>query len=266
MPAFEGLRQLRVCLQENPSSEIQAIVDIVSTVEADAATLDLDASLELHGLVPMDCLLNGDGFYRACIEAIVVTKQPIWAKQMLNGRKRFVSKLNDVDDISIFEAGGLLLDPPTADIVEWWDAISGKVRLAKDSAKISQARLAESLSMEYEAERLLKIGINATPEWTGFEDNFAGYDVLSYDVGEYSPKNKLIEVKSTTASPLRFFVTRNEWETALKYSDSYFFHVWDMDKEPAVLYEKTADDILPHIPSDNEKGKWALAEIPLGAT
>ena len=61
-------------------------------------------------------------------------------------------------------------------------------------------------------------------------------------------------------------MTRNEWETALKYSDSYFFHVWDMDKEPAVLYEKTADDILPHIPSDNEKGKWALAEIPLGAT
>lgn len=266
MPAFEGLRQLRVCLQENPSNEIQAAIDIVSAVEADAATFDLEASIELHELVSADCFLDGHSFYRECIAAVVITKQPIWAKQMLNGRKRFVSKLNDEDDKSMFEAGGLLLDPPTTEIIDWWDSISGKVRLAKDSIKNAQARLAESLSMQYEQNRLLEIGIELQPEWTGFEDNFAGYDVLSYDEGEYSPRNKLIEVKSTTASPLRFFVTRNEWETALKYSDSYFFHVWDMDKDPAILYEKTADDILPHIPSDNEKGKWALAQIPLGAT
>lgn len=45
----------------------------------------------------------------------------------------------------------------------------------------------------------------------------------------------MIEVKSTIASPLRFIVSRNEWEQADKFGPAYLFHVWDMQKNPPVL-------------------------------
>ena len=88
--------------------------------------------------------------------------------------------------------------------------------------------------------------------------------MLSYDLGEAGPIGRMIEVKSTTASPLRFIVTRNEWEQALKIGAAYIFHVWDMDKAPPILYERNSAEIAPHIPADNENGKWKTAEIPLG--
>lgn len=74
----------------------------------------------------------------------------------------------------------------------------------------------------------------------------------------------MIEVKSTVISPLRFIVTRNEWEQAEKFGPAYVFHVWDMQKTPPVLYERPSAQVAMHIPSDNENGKWKTAEIPLG--
>jgi hypothetical protein len=73
----------------------------------------------------------------------------------------------------------------------------------------------------------------------------------------------MIEVKSTTASPLRFVLTRPEWEQAKKSGPAYIFHVWDMAKDPPVLYVRTTAQIAPHIPTDNEKGKWSRADIPI---
>jgi hypothetical protein len=128
-----------------------------------------------------------------------------------------------------------------------------------------QARAAEQLTIDYEIKRLKEVGIDKAPIWKGLDDNFAGYDVLSYDKGEFGLLNRMIEVKSTTASPLRFFLSRPEWEQALKAGPAYFFHVWDMAKNPPVLYVRTSAQIAPHIPSDNEKGKWSNAEIPLSA-
>ena len=37
-----------------------------------------------------------------------------------------------------------------------------------------------------------------------------------------------------------------------------------MEKTPPVLYERMSAQIAQHIPSDNKKGKWKTAEIPLG--
>ncbi|MEQ8602871.1 MAG: DUF3883 domain-containing protein [Marivibrio sp.] len=266
MPTFEGLRLIRAYLAENSHLNLDSAIAAIQAAEADAVALDLQASAVLHELVPIGASLDGVTFYRSCIETVVVELQPIWAKTMTAGRKRFISKLSDEDDISIFEAGALLADPPSWDDVSWWDSITARVRKAKDAQKMEQARQAELLSIEYEKKRLVDLGLDVEPEWTGFEDNFAGYDVLSYEIGNHGLVSKLIEVKSTTASPLRFMITRNEWNTAQEYSDNYVFHVWDMDRETPVLYERKSADVAPLIPSDNNKGKWSLAEIPLGAT
>jgi hypothetical protein len=96
------------------------------------------------------------------------------------------------------------------------------------------------------------------------EDNTAGYDSLSYDPGVPAPINKLIEVKSTIASPLRFILTRGEWEKAKSIGDAYGFYIWNLGLNPPVLYVKTVTDVAPHIPADSEKGKWRTVEIPVG--
>jgi hypothetical protein len=88
-----------------------------------------------------------------------------------------------------------------------------------------------------------------------------GYDILSYDPGLPNPISRLIEVKSTIYSPLRFFITRNEWETAVKFGDRYFFHIWDL--RGPTLYERTMRDIHPKIPTDNATGRWNNAQIPI---
>jgi hypothetical protein len=155
-------------------------------------------------------------------------------------------------------------EPPPLAVALWWDSVAGFARMLTDLEKMKQAREAEGLTMEYERQRLKELQIDKEPEWKGLDDNFAGYDVLSYDLGEFSPTNRMIEVKSTTVSPLRFIITRNEWEQAIKFGSAYRFHVWDMLKTPPILYERTSEQVALHIPSDNEKGKWKTAEIPLG--
>jgi hypothetical protein len=165
----------------------------------------------------------------------------------------------------VFKAAGLMGEPPHTDVVSWWDDVVSHARLITDAEKMDQAREAELLTIEHERQRLAKLGIAMEPEWPGLDDNYAGYDVLSYDAGEHGPVNRLIEVKSTIASPLRFIITRNEWKQAVKFGASYQFHVWDMAATPPRLYELAAEQVEPHIPSDNEKGEWTNAMIPLSA-
>ena len=145
----------------------------------------------------------------------------------------------------------------------WWDRVAGQARLAADQIKLARARAAERLSLKHEVARLRQLGINQDPKWISIEDNTAGYDILSYDLGPTEPTNRLIEVKSTVASPLRFFLTRNEWDQACSFGPSYHFHIWDMQANPPRLYQRTSTEITPHVPSDNERGRWTNAEIPV---
>lgn len=115
--------------------------------------------------------------------------------------------------------------------------------------------------VDYEARRMRARGLDRAPVWMSIEDNTAGYDIQSFDVGSEGPVARLIEVKSTIASPLRFLLSRNEWETAKKFGAAYHFHVWDL--QGPQLHERTVAEILPHIPTDNEKGKWSNAMIPI---
>jgi SNF2-related domain/Domain of unknown function (DUF3883) len=99
--------------------------------------------------------------------------------------------------------------------------------------------------------------------WVAIEDNTVGYDVRSFDFAGEDLVPKLIEVKSTVVSPIQFFLTRNEWDNAVELGAAYHFHIWDMRKSPPVLYERTASQVAAHVPSDNLKGVWKLAQIPV---
>lgn len=262
LPCFEGLRLFRKYQAVHPVLPVPELLALIDSVEADARGLDMDASAHLSTLVDDDCPLDGHAFYQVCIKAIVLKHQPIWSKLMRRGRIRFVKSL-DTNDQDVFAAAGLMNEPTPLEVVKWWDGVSGYARLISDQEKMEQGRAAEILTLEYERDRLEGIGILKEPKWPGFDDNFAGYDVLSYNHSLSGIKNLLIEVKSTTASPLRFIVTRNEWKKAEKTAESYVFHVWDMNKTPPILHTRSVAEIAPHIPTDNGKGSWSHAAIPV---
>jgi hypothetical protein len=262
LPCFEGLRLFRRYRTVHPDLPVPDLLALIEAVEADAHSLDMEASVYLSELVEKDCPLDGHLFYQTCIKSYLLKHQPIWARLIRQGRQRFVKKLNP-NDQDIFAAAGLMDKPTPLHVVTWWDAVSGYARLVTDQEKLEQGRAAEMLSLEYERTRLLALGIHLEPEWPGFDDNFAGYDILSYNNGPHGIANKLIEVKSTTASPLRFIVTRNEWDKAEQAGDAYSFHIWDMGKNPPVLIERSVAEVAPHIPADSGKGKWTNAQVPV---
>ena len=262
LPCFEGLRLLRYYKQMHPALGTAELIALVESIEADGASLDLVASAYLETLIDKDCSMDGALFYQACVKAVLLKHQPVWSMAMRSGRARFIRTL-DLNDQDVFSAAGLMDNPPSIEVIRWWDDVSGHARLIADQEKMQQGRAAELLTLEHERGRLADIGIAKEPEWPGLDDNYAGYDVLSYDLGEYGLDNRMIEVKSTTASPLRFFVSRTEWNTAERAASTYLFHIWDMNQVPAVLHVRTVAEVAPHIPTDNEKGAWRNAQIPI---
>lgn len=263
MSAFEALRHLRHYHQLHPTLALPAVADLIKSVDADSTGLDFAAAFELADCVPTEIAVDNPRlFYRSCIEHLILRHRPIWVRVMMLGRKKFIQKVSR-DERQCFRGAGLLDEPPDMTVIRWLDQITGRIRHDLDAVKLERARHAEQLTIQHESERLRRLGIRLEPRWIAIEDNTAGYDVMSYDKGAVEPIARLIEVKSTIVSPLRFTLTRNEWEQALKFGESYHFHIWHMEIEGQRLFERTVTDMAPHIPTDNEKGRWRNAEIPL---
>lgn len=263
MPAFEGLRAIKLQQAIQEELELDKLLTIMEHIDPDYSSYDIEASVELLEIMDITITTSDSTYYRNCIKTLILRSQPTWARMMRLGRKKFTNKL-ERDQRSIFREADLLNDPPEESVIEWWDEVCGMVRYDIDRIFMEQARQAEQLTLEYEENELIGKGIAEKPKWIAIEDNTAGYDVLSYEKNEYGLVNKLIEVKSTIASPLRFYITRNEWNKAYKSGNSYFFYIWDMKPGEPRLHVKTVTDIEPHIPQDNEKGKWDRAIIPIG--
>jgi hypothetical protein len=261
MGAFEGLRALRRRRPSFPDVSFADLTDLIRRVDPDGASHDYEAAFQLEPIVAATAPASEAAeFYQHCIEAVIPAFRPLWGRIITLGRRKFVQKLSR-DEVQCFRAAGLLEDPPTTRIVIWWDRLAARARLQADQDKMMRARDAEQMSLEYEVKRLTQLGINMPPVWMSIEDNTAGYDIQSFDLGDEGPVARLIEVKSTIASPLRFWLSRNEWEIAKKFGAAYFFHIWDL--QGPQLHERTVVDIQPHIPSDNERGRWANVQIPL---
>lgn len=82
----------------------------------------------------------------------------------------------------------------------------------------------EEIIYNYEKNLLIKIGRNdlaSKVEWIAKQDCTAGYDILSYDI---NGNKKYIEVKSSTGSSDKFYLSKNEIEVARKYGENYFIY------------------------------------------
>jgi len=262
MPAFEGLRAVRVQLAAHPDRDFDAVVKDLRVTDSDFDSFDMEAAEILHEILPDGIDASGSIFYQNCILHSVLHFKPKWSRNIPLGRSKFFGKLSD-EDQSIFRRAGLMIHPPGEHIVAWWDEIESQIRFARSADNHERGRLAEQLTLQHEAAYLERVGLAETPEWTAIEDNTAGYDVLSYRPGKFGPISRLIEVKSTLISPVRFHVTQNEWRKAQGAPESYKFYVWELHKEPYEMHELAVAQVAPHIPSDNGEGKWQDVIVPL---
>ncbi|SHH07030.1 DUF3883 domain-containing protein [Bradyrhizobium erythrophlei] len=257
MSAFEALKHLRSYRKAHPQLTDTDLIALTTRMEIGA--LDYDAAAMLDLLIPEASEIDHPvRFLRACIEAALV-QNPIWSRLVTLGRQKFIQKISR-DEVSCFRCAQLLDEPPSEETVAWWDRIQSNGRTISAASAMDQARRAERLSLAFETERLKILGISRAPTWMAIEDNTVGYDILSFDAGEAEPISRLIEVKSFRGSG-RFYVTRNEWRTALKFGPRYVFHIWDMDRNK--LHERTVSELMPQIPTDGDGGEWNNAILIL---
>lgn len=264
---FEALRRLRIQMQASAVLDVRETVGVLLRTDPDTSGLDFESSLVLHQEVPEHAQVEDPKtFYRICALHAVFRADLSWSRAITLGRRRFHDLL-DRDERQCLREVGLMDDPPDDLTIDWWDQATELIRNRIDGQKQERGRAAERLTMSHEIERLRRLSIRSQPKWVSIDDNTAGYDVLSYEqvLGSEEGVPLLIEVKSSVASPLRFFVTRNEWKRALEYGSAYLFHVWDMTATPPRLHKRTAAQVAPHIPVDQHQGTWSTAVIPLAA-
>lgn len=264
MGAFEALRVVREKMRSIPGVSLEMAIQIVQRIDADSTGLDFAAATQLHAYVSSEVPLEPAAeFYQGCLAALLRTAELKWIRSVVLGRQKILSQVSR-DGLQCFRAALLADEYPSEAVVQWWDALASDVRTNQDSGKLARGRAAERMTVDHERQRLIKTGIPDRPRWVSIDDNTAGFDVLSFDHGAFGTVNRMIEVKSSVASPLRYYVSRNEWESAEKYGDAFFFYIWNMNVSPPQLYVKSADDVRLHVPSDSGDGKWTSVLIPLG--
>jgi hypothetical protein len=172
---------------------------------------------------------------------------------MIQGRFEALQAMPD-DARQCFENGGLS-EGFDYETIAWWDRATSSLRTERSHALHLVGRQAERYSLRFEKERTGK-----DPIWQGFETAVAGFDVLSV-VEAGSPRPLKIEVKGSgmRKNEASFFVTRNEWRTALT-SAEFQFHLWLVHHQPK-LFVVPVKGVEPHIPKNRGYGEWTGAEL-----
>jgi hypothetical protein len=188
---------------------------------------------------------------------LIETYLPPWMPLLTRGRSE-AQKYLSADVLQCMKEAGLF-GYPNDDIVSWWDTHSKLSRKAKKDHSLETGRQGEKLSIAHERKRTQK-----EPKWTGFETNFAGFDILSV-LDRDSSEPLRIEVKTCNSdqNTALFYVSRNEWNTAAT-SSNYIFHLWSIKKAPKLIIV-SSKTMEKHIPTDNGNGYWEKVSIPFSA-
>lgn len=184
---------------------------------------------------------------------LILAEPPPWAKKLVLGRFEAHQAMPDGARQCFRDCG--LLEGTHDDIVNWWDRASNSVRAERTRINHEVGRRAEKWTLEFERRRT-----GQNPIWQAIETSVSGFDVLSI-VGPESGRKLKIEVKGSRLhqNEASFFLTRNEWLTALA-SNEFQFHLWLVHEKPK-LFVVPASELNPHVPTDGEGGRWETAQL-----
>ena len=183
---------------------------------------------------------------------------PFWTKRIKWGLSTFIKDLS-LNETHCFNEVSLL-DYTNIENIFWWNKLP-----FFDDNNINLRTIGiigEQLSLRYEFEKTGK-----TPTQTSLLGGFHGYDILSNE--KNNPLiNIYIECKTTIIqNKISISITNNEWESALKNENQYFFHIWNinLNLKLSKLYIISVNEMKIHIPnpSDSKFGFFSIAVIDL---
>ena len=173
---------------------------------------------------------------RKILDKYLRNEKPGFLLRITGGRDYFLNYIDENFEQLLNDAGlydEINLSKEGKEIRHWWDSLSDFVRDLDDDKKLELGREGEEKTILYETNKLKKLNIQKKPKWISYEDNRAGYDVLSRD----KEQNEIfIEVKSTNNSTGLFYLTKGEWRVSIAKKQKYFIHIWIQDKkEPRII-------------------------------
>ena len=194
--------------------------------------------------------------WKAVLGDYIKICSPIWSKRVPYGRKEAFLFMNNEEKRCFLSAG--LINSYDKEVVSWWDSIANLQRQQLSAQQEQSGRTGEYLTMAYE-----EIRTGKKPDWCSIETNLSGYDILSYRDKTHSERI-LIEVKSSNllVSDAFFHVSKREWEISQLDNnlERYFFYLWSLsDNRLAIVPQQ---DVVPHIPTNNNSGQWLDVKIP----
>jgi len=217
-------------------------------------------------------------FIRIFLRDYLLTNKPFWLFFFDEDSNVFEDLIPD-KWVEILNTGNLL-NFKHEDVVNWWTDLFDRIEIDDEKFRKEIGNLGEELTIKYESERLSSEGITTFDDdirWMAKISDKYGYDIASLS-GSLNPTNPrkpiMIEVKATQSSNLsknRFFVTRNEWTTAVNNPGSYFFYLWfgiDLKNRKTKSGPKIilAEDLLKRFPVDqNRDFQWELCTVSLNS-
>ena len=98
---------------------------------------------------------------------------------------------------------------------------------ASEAAKIEIANISEKYVLQNERNRLIALGAveqSKKVDRVSLKNVAAGYDVASFNDKDSIDHDRFIEVKAGKPTPINFFFSRNEFETAKRLRNQYFIY------------------------------------------
>lgn len=265
MSSVMALKRLRDVLASQAGLNPISAAEVARRATADGAAHDYANGLLLHtSLDPSIDFADFSKSLRDILSLSIQMKPPSWLPVVVGGRSSVESVLaSDPNLYQLFVAADLFRPLPTEEVIAWWDRLANAQRAGETTRNLENGRFAERKTLEAERIRLASEGCPFEPEWIALDDNSAGYDILSYVNRESQWLSRAIEVKSSTADAIRFFLTRNEFETAARMADRYELHFWGRSSLRATVLD--SGTVVSHAPMDQGKGKWQEVLINLGS-
>lgn len=193
---------------------------------------------------------SAEDFYAEILLRWVEETSPRWRRHSIKGRSAALEKM-PLDERQIVRYAGLLESDSRAQ--SWWDRVSNLARFDRDAELLEIGRQAEHWSYLNELKTPLP------PEyvkWISLEDNTAGFDIFSQ---LESGAQRRLEVKYIGKSN-RFFLTRNEWDTALAFYDTWILQLW---KNHDSYIEVTPLELRDMLPADTPSSRWTEVELEI---
>lgn len=266
MSVLNAVLALQEHRSSNPNDTPRNAAALLSRGLASRASFDYDGALALIALVPQ-CSDHTGGSrsnrLRTLIEAIArADATASWLRILPLGRAHAATYLRDTNIFQCLESAGLYVEPIDAETLACWLRMQDLARATEAAVRTKRGMQGEELTLRNEREKLRAAGCtDLEPRWMSPEDNTLGYDVQSFEMKDGRFVVSLIEVKASDAKPLRFFVSRRQWEVAKRMAQQYRFHIWDLSSE--ALLTLTPQDMSNHMPVDQGSGIWHRVEVVL---